>query len=94
MGAQSVTTEVIPLDRPAPGPGEELNARMRIVSPGYFATLGVPVLRGRGIETADRRESQPASEGRAAGRRGTAGIPGEIQGARGHRCGQGRIIGA
>src|SRR5262249_9311495 len=33
--------------RPAPPPGEQDEASYRPVSPGYFRTLGVPILRGR-----------------------------------------------
>ena len=34
------------------------NAFLRYVTPGYFATLGVPILRGRDIDDADTRERQ------------------------------------
>jgi predicted permease len=59
MGPHSIDGEVTPLDRPAPPPGEELNSRMRVVTPGYLDTLGVPLLRGRRIEERDRRDRQP-----------------------------------
>lgn len=46
----------------APPEGEdEHEALWRAVSPGYFQTLGVPVLRGRGFETADRGASAPVA---------------------------------
>jgi putative ABC transport system permease protein len=42
------------------GPGEEdPRARFRTISPGFFATLGVPILAGRDFNDADRRESEP-----------------------------------
>jgi putative ABC transport system permease protein len=42
------------------GPGEEdPRARFRTVSPGFFATLGVPILAGRDFTDADRRGSEP-----------------------------------
>jgi len=38
------------------GPGEEgPRARFRIISPGYFASLGVPIVAGRDFDEADRR---------------------------------------
>ncbi len=39
---------------PKPPPGEETLAQIRPVTPTYLATMGIPVLRGRGIEPADR----------------------------------------
>ncbi len=41
------------LDRPAPEPGRELTADIRIVTPGTFRALGVPLRRGRDFEAAD-----------------------------------------
>jgi predicted permease len=38
---------------------ERPSAGLQTVNPGYFATLEVPVLQGRGIETTDREGSQP-----------------------------------
>jgi predicted permease len=42
-------------DDVTPSPGEELpRARLRIVSPGFFATLGIPLVAGRDFDDADR----------------------------------------
>ena len=42
------------------GPGEEdPRARFRTISPGFFATLGVPILAGRDFNDTDRRGSEP-----------------------------------
>jgi predicted permease len=38
---------------------EDLRARFRFVSPGYFATLGVPLLEGRDFTEADRKDAEP-----------------------------------
>lgn len=38
---------------------ERPTAGFQTVNPGYFATLEVPVVQGRGIETTDREDSQP-----------------------------------
>jgi putative ABC transport system permease protein len=40
--------------RPEPQPGEGPEGRVRPVTPGYFATVGVPLLAGRDIAESDR----------------------------------------
>jgi putative ABC transport system permease protein len=39
--------------RPRPAPGQEVYMDYRVVSPGYFAALGIPVKRGRTFEDTD-----------------------------------------
>jgi predicted permease len=38
---------------------EDLRARFRFVSPGYFATLGIPLIEGRDFTEADQKRSEP-----------------------------------
>jgi predicted permease len=46
--------------KPAPAPGQPArNAKAVIVRPGYFETLGVPVVRGRSFTAEDHARSQP-----------------------------------
>jgi putative ABC transport system permease protein len=40
--------------RPAPPQGEWPESRIRPVAPGYFATVGLPILRGRDVSEQDR----------------------------------------
>jgi putative ABC transport system permease protein len=47
--------------RPEPPPGQSLSARHVLVTPDYFKTTGVPLLRGRGFVASDK-----ASAGRVA----------------------------
>jgi putative ABC transport system permease protein len=46
--------------RAAPSPDAEPRAQVRVVSPAYFATIGVPVIRGRAFTAADRAGGQRA----------------------------------
>jgi predicted permease len=41
------------LGHPKPAPGQEPHAEFRIISPGYFVTLGIPIRRGRDFNDAD-----------------------------------------
>jgi predicted permease len=41
------------------GRSEDAHVSFHVVSPGYFATLGIPVVRGREIGDGDRRDGQP-----------------------------------
>jgi len=42
------------------GPGEDdPRSRLRIISPAFFAALGVPIIAGRDFDDSDRRDSEP-----------------------------------
>jgi predicted permease len=47
--------------RPAPKPGQEPIAEIRVASPGFFRSLGVPILRGRDFEESDGEGDRPAA---------------------------------
>jgi putative ABC transport system permease protein len=44
--------------RPEPKPGEQLGTEVRSVTPTYFQTMGVPLLKGRALEARDGSESR------------------------------------
>jgi putative ABC transport system permease protein len=46
--------------RPEVAPGQEDEVRVRTVSPGYFRTVGLPILRGRELSVDDERPEAPA----------------------------------
>jgi putative ABC transport system permease protein len=48
------------LGRPLADPDNEPRAQARIVSPGYFATMGIPVIRGRLFDDRDREGAPQA----------------------------------
>ena len=58
LGYNSIGTKVTYLDRPVPPPGQEAGAALRIVTPGYFETLQVPLLMGRHFKPGDRIDAQ------------------------------------
>src|SRR5213075_1771843 len=45
--------------RPPEPPGRAVSAQLTWVTPNYFKTLEIPVVRGRGFEASDRWRSQP-----------------------------------
>lgn len=53
LGQGSATSFTVP-DRPAPAAGQEPVADVRMVTPGLFRTLGVPLKEGRDFDEGDR----------------------------------------
>ena len=47
--------------RPAPAAGQGLSAAYRVVQPGYFATIGLPLLNGRDFSDNDRAAAAPSA---------------------------------
>ena len=47
------------LGREQPPPGQELNAQLTWVTPGYFGTMGIPLRAGRTFDGHDRTATQP-----------------------------------
>jgi putative ABC transport system permease protein len=47
--------------QPPPVPGREPRTQTNIVSPGYFRTMGIPILQGRDVDERDRADSPPVA---------------------------------
>ena len=47
--------------RPEPGTDRVFDTSLQIVSPGYFAAMEIPFLRGREFSSADRAETEPVA---------------------------------
>jgi predicted permease len=56
--SRSNYSSTVNLDRPEPRRGEELEGNVRVVTPGYFRTLGVPLIAGRDFDERDRGEGR------------------------------------
>jgi predicted permease len=59
MGRSHTTISFTIPDHPEPKPGDEPVWLVRTATPGYFRSLGIPVLQGRGIEPSDAPGSAP-----------------------------------
>jgi len=46
---------------PEPSPGEAPSANLRVVTPGYFAAMGIPLLAGRDFTVVDRADAPPVT---------------------------------
>ncbi len=58
-GGGGITT-VDPVDRPRP-PSMQARSVVRILGGDYFATMGIPVLTGRGFDSRDRGDAAPVA---------------------------------
>lgn len=52
--------EVSRPDRPSPGSGEETLTDLRVVEPGYFSSVAIPVVRGRLLDDRDEGDAVPS----------------------------------
>jgi predicted permease len=59
FGRNQISASVEWGDRPAPPPGQEESVAMKVVSPGYFETLRIPLVAGRGLSGSDRHGARP-----------------------------------
>jgi len=58
FGGLGSATRYLVAGRPAPQPGQEPGADVRVVDPGYFRTMKIPLLRGSSISDRDTRDSR------------------------------------
>jgi len=61
MGSDLSSNSFRIVGRPEPAPGEWPNAETRAALPGYLATLGVSVARGRGLAATDGPQAPPVA---------------------------------
>ena len=59
LGPLGATRSFIIEGRPLPGPGEKVPLPFIFVSPGYFRTMGIPLMKGRPITDRDDADALP-----------------------------------
>jgi putative ABC transport system permease protein len=57
-GGPGSSTDFTIEGRPVPPPGQGLGTNVRVADPGYFATLGIPLLRGRNFTASETSEAR------------------------------------
>jgi predicted permease len=61
IGGDDFASAIAVEGRPAVTPGQEPRAGFQVVTPGYFRTMGIPVLAGRDFLPSDTREAEPVT---------------------------------
>ena len=61
FGGNTIGSSWYYMDQPQPEEGQEHDARVRIVLPGYLETLRIPIERGRPLSSSDRQGGQPVA---------------------------------
>ncbi|HYT70881.1 MAG TPA: ABC transporter permease [Gemmatimonadales bacterium] len=61
MTPGNAVTSLTVVGRPKPAPGEAPTAAIRLVDPGYFDAMRIPLKRGRSLATTDRIGSAPVA---------------------------------
>ncbi len=61
LGRGRAGGEVLVAGRPTPPPGEEHDAWIHSIGPGYLETMGMAVVKGRGLTAADDSGSEPVA---------------------------------
>ncbi|MGE3490594.1 MAG: ADOP family duplicated permease, partial [Vicinamibacterales bacterium] len=61
MAGLGMGTSFYRADRPAPPPGEQPGTMVKPVTPNFFRTMGIPLVRGRDFTAADRWTSTPVA---------------------------------
>lgn len=59
LGGTGMTSGIVIEGRPAPPPGQELEASYRVVSPDYFKALGIDLINGRQLTESDNVRVAP-----------------------------------
>ena len=59
IGGDNFAAPVVVEGEPAPAPGQERRAGYQVVTPGYFAAMGIPFHEGRDFRPSDTRTAQP-----------------------------------
>ena len=59
IGGDDFGTAYLPEGMPPPPAGSEPRAGYQVVTPGYFAAMGIPLQSGRDVRASDTRQSEP-----------------------------------